>query len=96
MKILRLFEFDLIQRMPPQVAAGRLALTRTLIPITAAHGTQTFAIGSAKRSLREFEDNIFSDVGGQVHEVLAAEFLMIHKLLDAQRFFECFQAPAAA
>src|SRR5258706_16459076 len=90
-----LFKFDLIQRVPPQVAARRLALTRTLVPIAAADGTQTLAVGPAERSLREFEDNIFADVGGQVYEVLSTKFLVKHKLLDTQRFFDCFQTPAA-
>jgi hypothetical protein len=89
-----LLKFNLIQRVPPQIAARRLALTRTLVQVVPTHGAQTLAVGAAQRPLREFENNIFADVGGQVHEILPAKLLVKHKLVDPQHFLECFHAPA--
>ena len=59
-------------------------------------GTQSLAVFAAQCPLWKFEDNIFADIGRQVHEVLASQFLVEDKLVNPHRKIEGAQATAAA
>ena len=81
--------------MPAQITVGMPATARTLIQILATMGTQSLAVLAAQCPLWKFEDNIFAHIGRQVHEILALQFLMKHKLVDFHRQIENAQAPTA-
>src|ERR1035437_11111581 len=82
--------------MPAQIPSRLLATARTLIQILATMGAQSLAILGAQRPLWKFEDNIFAHIGRQVHEVLALQFFVKHKLLHPYWQVENAGAPAAA
>src|ERR1700675_1224035 len=81
--------------MPAQVSCRLPTTAWALVQILATVRTQSLAALTTQCPLWKFEDNIFADMGRQVHEVLAMQFLMKHELLHAQRLLELPQAPAA-
>ena len=56
---------------------------------------QTFAIFTAKSPLWKFEDNIFTHLRRQVHEILALKLLVEDELVDFQRQIEVIETTAA-